>query len=173
MNQVEISRLLHNLIRPGVIDEIDHGDINASPPKPARVRVRAGDIVTDWIPWREQRAGKTRTWNPPTKGEQVLLLAPGGELLGATVLMAINSDAIPAPSDKPEITMMEMPDGAVIQYDHEKMHLEAKLPGTATITAQGAIDVTSADDISITAKNINITAQANVTVTGARIDLNQ
>ncbi|MBB3141208.1 phage baseplate assembly protein V [Halomonas organivorans] len=173
MNQVEINRLLHNLVRPGVIAEVDHGDISVTPPKPARVRVFVGAMKTDWIPWREQRAGKTRTWNPPTEGEQVLLLTPGGELRGATVLTGINSDHIPAPSDKPEITMLVMPDGAVLQYDHDKMHLDASLPGTATINAKGAIDVTSADDISINAKNINITAQATVSVSGARIDLNQ
>lgn len=157
MNQVEINRLLHNLVRPGVIAEVDHGNITASPPKPARVRVFVGAMKTDWIPWREQRAGKTRTWNPPTEGEQVLLLTPGGELRGATVLMGINSDHIPAPSDRPEITMVEMPDGAVLEYDHEKSHLRAELPGDATIDAQGAVTLTAQG---------GATVNADVTING-------
>lgn len=142
MHTVELARLLHNLIRLGTIAEIDHGDAMAAPPRPARVRITTGELLTDWLPWLESRAGATRTWNPPTIGEQVVLLAPGGELAGAVVLGAINSNAYPAPSDDPNLTRWDMPDGAVIEYDHAASHLRASLPGSAAVTAPKGVTVT-------------------------------
>ncbi|WP_445620662.1 phage baseplate assembly protein V [Kushneria sp. Sum13] len=134
MHPVELARLLHNLIRLGTVAEIDHAA--------ARVRVTTGELLTDWLPWLESRAGQTRTWNPPTEGEQVLLLAPGGELAGAVVLGAINSNAHPAVSDDPNLTRWDMPDGAVIEYDHAASHLRADLPGSAAITAPAGVTIT-------------------------------
>ncbi|REC94881.1 phage baseplate assembly protein V [Kushneria indalinina] len=134
MNPVELARLMQNMIRLGTIAEIDHAA--------ARVRVTTGELLTDWLPWCETRAGQTRTWNPPTEGEQVLLLAPGGELAGAVVLGAINSNTHPAAIDDPNLTRWDMPDGAVIEYDHAGQHLRADLPGSAAITAPAGVTVT-------------------------------
>lgn len=134
MHPVELSRLLQNLIRLGTIAEIDH--------TAARVRVRAGGLLTDWLPWLETRAGQSRTWNPPTVGEQVVMLAPGGELAGAVVLGAINSNTHPAATDDPNLTRWDMPDGAVIEYDHAARHLRADLPGSASVTAPKGVTVT-------------------------------
>ncbi|WP_438767897.1 phage baseplate assembly protein V [Kushneria sp. TE3] len=142
MHPVEIARLMQNLIRLGTVAEIDHGDAMAEPPRPGRVRVSTGELLTDWLPWCEARAGQTRTWNPPTAGEQVLLLAPGGELAGAVVLGAINSNAHPAPTDDPKLTRWNMPDGAVIEYDHAASHLRADLPGSAAVTAPKGVTIT-------------------------------
>ncbi|SPJ35252.1 phage baseplate assembly protein V [Kushneria phyllosphaerae] len=134
MHPVELARLMQNMIRLGTVAEIDHAA--------ARVRVTTGDLLTEWLPWCETRAGRTQTWNPPTVGEQVLLLAPGGELAGAVVLGAINSNANPAPTDDPNLTRWDMPDGAVIEYDHAGQHLRADLPGSAAITAPAGVTVT-------------------------------
>ncbi|GHC17592.1 baseplate assembly protein [Kushneria pakistanensis] len=134
MHPVELARLMQNMIRLGTIAEIDHAA--------ARVRVTTGDLLTEWLPWLESRAGQSRTWNPPTIGEQVVLLAPGGELAGAVVLGAINSNAHPAASDDPNLTRLRLPDGAVIEYDHAASHLRADLPGSAAITAPAGVTVT-------------------------------
>ncbi|WP_083941907.1 phage baseplate assembly protein V [Salinicola socius] len=163
MNSVELVRLLNNLIRLGTVKEIDHAA--------ARVRVQSGDLLTDWIPWREQRAGQTRTWNPPTKGEQVVLLAPGGEMRGAVVLMGINSSNNPAPVNDPNLTHWLMPDGAVIEYDHEASHLRATLPGSASVDAQADVTVTTAAALTATAAggatiNANVVINGNVTLNG-------
>ncbi|MGQ7242825.1 phage baseplate assembly protein V [Salinicola sp. V024] len=163
MNSVEIARLLNNLIRIGTVEKIDHAA--------ARVRVQSGDLLTDWIPWREQRAGKTRTWNPPTKGEQVLLFAPGGEMRGAIVVMGINSSENPPPVNDPNLTHWLMPDGAVIEYDHEASHLRATLPGSASIDAQADVTVTTAAKLTATAKggaivNANTVINGNLTLNG-------
>ena len=58
MNLVELLRLIHNLIRLGTIAEVDHAR--------ARVRVQSGELLTNWLPWIEARAGTTRDWDPPT-----------------------------------------------------------------------------------------------------------
>lgn len=162
-NTAELLRLINNLIRYGTIAEIDHDAV--------RVRVRSGDALTDWIRWQEQRAGKTRTWNPPSLGEQVVLLAPGGELRAASVLMSLNTRATPPPSADPNVTMIELPDGAIIRYDHGANHLQATLPGTASIKTKG--DVVVDTDASLTATaaggatiNANVVLNGNLTLNG-------
>ncbi|UMT46983.1 hypothetical protein AOY90_15755 [Escherichia coli] len=42
--------------------------------------------VHDWLQWLTHRAGRSRTWWAPSVGEQVLILAVGGELDTAFVL---------------------------------------------------------------------------------------
>ncbi|MBZ9576725.1 phage baseplate assembly protein V [Modicisalibacter sp. MOD 31.J] len=149
----ELLRLIHNIVRIGTVSEIDPG---APPPdyKPPRVRVATGDITTGWLHWRESRVGTTRTWNPPTPGEQVLVIAPGGILEGAIVMPGIYQKALPPPTPTHDlnVTMVELPDGATLVYDHERSHLEATLPGSATITAQGDIAVTTEAAMTLTAK---------------------
>lgn len=82
--------MLRNMIRTGIIVETDLDT--------GRCRVQTGGIYTDWLPWLTQRAGRSRTWWAPSIGEQVLLLAVGGELDTAFVLPGIFSDDHPAPS---------------------------------------------------------------------------
>ncbi|GHB32890.1 phage baseplate assembly protein V [Salinicola rhizosphaerae] len=156
-NAAELLRLINNLIRYGTIAEIDHDAV--------RVRVRSGDALTDWIRWQEQRAGQTRTWNPPSLGEQVVLLAPGGELRAASVLMSLNTRATPPPSADPNVTMIELPDGAIIHYDHGAHHLQATLPGTATVKTKGDIVVNTDAALTATAAG-GATINANVIING-------
>lgn len=156
-NTAELLRLITNMIRTGTIAEVDHAT--------ARVRVTIGELLTAWLPWLEQRAGTTRTWSPPTVGEQVAVLSPGGDLAAAIVLTGIYRQAHPAPSQSADVWHTVMPDGAVIEYNHQESHLQATLPGSATITAQGVINIESAADI-------NITAAGNIALSAARIDLN-
>lgn len=164
-NVAELLRLINNLIKTGTIAEIDH--------EGPRVRVRSGDLLTNWIPWCERRAGATRDWDPPTIGEQVILLSPGGDPASAVVLCSINSAANPPPVNAANLTHRLYPDGAVIEYDHEAHHLRAVLPGSAEVTADGAVSVTAQGAIDIeSAADISITAAGYITLSGARIDLN-
>lgn len=137
----ELQRLLHNLVRVGVISEVDHG----GPGQPARVRVSIGDLTTDWRPYHECRAGGTTTWSPPTVGEQATVLSPSGDLGAAVVLVGLNSTGHPAPSNSPSLTVTRYQDGAVIQYDHAAHALQATLPagGTATLKAPGSVTIDS------------------------------
>lgn len=107
---LELLRRLENLLRPGTIHAVDHAG--------AHVRVASGDLITNWLPWFERRAGNVRTWCPPSVGEQCLVLSPGGDLSSGMVLVGLNSETYPAPADSPTLHRIEFIDGAVIDYDH-------------------------------------------------------
>lgn len=139
----ELLRLIHNLVRLGTIAQVDHAA--------ARVRVATGEITTGWLPWVEGRAGTTRTWSPPTVGEQVAIIAPGGDTAAAVVLTGLYRTAHPAPSSRGDVFRAVMPDGAVLEYDHAASHLQATLPGSATLDAQGDITVTTPAALTATA----------------------
>ncbi|EFD8868494.1 phage baseplate assembly protein V [Escherichia coli] len=68
----EIMRLITNLIRTGVVTEVDRANWLC--------RVKTGDLETNWINWLTLRAGKSRTWWKPSVGEQVVLFSLGGNL---------------------------------------------------------------------------------------------
>jgi phage baseplate assembly protein V len=128
---VELSRQLANLIRLGHVAEVDHAA--------ARIRVQSGGLLSTWIPWVTPRAGFTRVWNPPTVGEQVLILSPSGELAAGVALAGLYQSAHPAPSDSPTLHRMTFPDGAVIDYDHASHHLEVTGITTAHVIASASI----------------------------------
>lgn len=154
MNMPELLRLIHNLIRTGVIAEVDHGDPAASPPVPPKVRVDIGELTTGWLPWLEQRAGTTKTWCPPTVDEQVLVISPGGDPKAAVVLTGLFRDQNPAPSDSGDHFHAVMPDGAVIDYHHVEHHLTVDVPGDITINATGDVRITAAGDMYLKGRNI-------------------
>ena len=151
MNDVaELFRLISNLIRIGTVFAVDVKT------KPAKVRVASGDLQSNWLPWLELRAGTTRTWNPPTKGEQVLVLCPDGDPAGGVVLTGLNSEAIPAPSASEAEHVTDYPDGARITYDHQ----------AGKLTAVGITSAFVQASESATVQCPEITLDGNVTVTG-------
>lgn len=97
----DVLRKLENLVRTGTIAEVRHELPGAL------VRVPTGKNVTDWRPYHELRAGNTSTWNPPTVGEQVTLLSPGGDLAGALVIGGIHQNDHPALSTDPNKTVTD------------------------------------------------------------------
>ncbi|WP_092519200.1 phage baseplate assembly protein V [Xenorhabdus japonica] len=133
----EIMRLLRNIIRIGVVSEVDTTR--------GMCRVATGDLKTDWIQWLTSRAGNSRTWWAPSAGEQVLLLSIGGELTTAFVLPAIFSNGRPAPSISPQATHIEFPDGAVMEYEPQLGALTVKGIKTAKIEASDSIEMTAMD----------------------------
>lgn len=146
----ELFRLISNLIRIGTVSAVD---LQA---RPAKVRVASGDLETNWLPWLELRAGRTRTWNPPTEGEQVIVFCPDGDPAGGVVLAGLNSEGIPAPSDSAAEHVTDYPDGARITYDHQAGRLTAVGITAAYIEASE----------SATIKCPEIILDGNVTVTG-------
>ncbi len=123
----EILRLLRNLIRIGTVAEVNLTD--------GTCRVATGNNTTTWLHWLTARAGKTRSWNAPSVGEQVLVLCIGGELDTGFVLPGIFSDNNPAPSASADALHWSFPDGAVIEYEPETGALKAEGIQTATIKA--------------------------------------
>ncbi|MEO1852711.1 phage baseplate assembly protein V [Chromohalobacter sp.] len=170
-NVAELLRLIHNLIRLGTVDQVDHDA--------ARVRVISGELVTDWLPWIEGRAGSTRDWDPPTEGEQVIVFSPGGDPAAGVVLTGLYRRAHPAPANSSDVWHRVFPDGAVLEYDHAAHHLRASLPGSAGLTASGdvtvsvggAIEATTESTLTATAAggatiNANTVINGNLTLNG-------
>jgi phage baseplate assembly protein V len=136
MDLVELNRLLHNLLRFGVVASVDHDGGTCT--------VRTGALVTRPLPWLVQRAGDARTWWAPSVGEQVLLLCPGGDTTRGVVQPAIYSNAAPRPAGSDTAHVTTYPDGAVVSYDPETHQLTGTLPagGKVAITADGGVQIT-------------------------------
>ncbi|HGH4686083.1 phage baseplate assembly protein V [Enterobacter bugandensis] len=130
----EISRLLRNIIRTGIVTDIDLNE--------GLCRVQTGGMQTTWLNWLTSRAGRSRVWWAPSVGEQVLLLAIGGELDTAFVLPGIFSDDHPAPSASTDAFHVSFPDGAVIEYELQNSALTVSGIKTANVTASDSITAT-------------------------------
>lgn len=153
-------RLIENMIKVGEVVEIDADQV------PPRVRVACGDTLTDWIPWVSMRAGAVKVWQPPSIGERVVLLSPGGDPARGIALPSIFCDEMATPETSLAKTVTLYPDGARIEYDHEAKALTATLPGTATIRAQGAVSVSCQSPVTVAAP-AGITLTGPVTINGA------
>jgi len=134
-------RDLGDLIRFGSIESVDLAA--------ARCTVRAGDLVTGPIRWIEARAGATRSWSPPSAGEQVLLICAEGEIAAGIALRGIASAAHPPAGDSAR-ELIEYSDGAVLAYDPEAHALEAILPAGAAARLVAPAGLTIEGDVSIT-----------------------
>jgi phage baseplate assembly protein V len=130
----DIARTLANLIRTGIIAEVD-GD-------KARVQL-APNLSTTWLRWVTDRAGDARTWWSPSVGEQVIVLSPDGDLTKGKILGSIYTLDAPAPETNPLVHATHYPDGAVVRYDAEAHALTAILPDGSTATIKA--DLVTAD----------------------------
>jgi len=147
----ELERRLDNLIRLGTVAEVDHAH--------ALCRVQTGGILTTWLPWAPLRAGNTRTWCPPTVGEQVIVLSPSGEPGAGIVLTAVYTAAHDQPSNSPDDHVRLWPDGAIERYNHAKSTYSLDVPVSGLIKIQ------------IGPSSIEMDSNG-VRVTAPRIDLN-
>ena len=73
-------------------------------------------IVTVWLPWLTARAGTVITWSALSLGEQVLLLAPTGDLAQAFVLPAVYQIPQEPPVD-PHVHALLLPAGDVLKIE--------------------------------------------------------
>ena len=161
---VELARRLANLVRYGSIHDVDHAR--------AMARVAYADggngspVLTGWLPFRTAMAGEDRDWRPPSEGEQVILLAPFGELASAIILPGLNARAFPAPDALGAKHVVEYRDGARLEYDAEESTLAFALPGDGAVVTvapdqlileRGACSLLMTDDgISLEAPAIRV-----------------
>lgn len=141
-NLSEITRLLHNLIRLGTIAEVQT--------VPPRARVKTGDNLTDWLPWFASAAGDMSAWRVPSKGEQVMLFSPSGDLAQAVIMPGIYSDDMPAPSDDENTFMYKFPDGTELLVNSSERKL--------IVNSNGQVEV-NAQQIKATAQTVKVSAQ--------------
>jgi hypothetical protein len=140
---------LSTLIRLGTVVSV-----TLSPP---RCVVRYGDPDADEdcetppIRWAAGRAGKTKTWSPPSEGEEVVLLCPDGQIGNAVAILGLPNDTAPPPGHTlAELT--EYGDGARIGYDPESHALTAILPAGATAAIDAPGGITIRGDVTIEGK---------------------
>lgn len=152
----DIAEELGAAIRLGTVAEVD---LSA-----ARIVVDTGDLQTSAIRWIENRAGATRSWSPPSVGEQVVLLCQGGEIAGAVALRGLGQDAFPPPGDSLR-ELVSFSDGAVLAYDPEAHALEALLPAGATVTivARGGVSIDVGDAAVAIRGNVSIDGDLSLT----------
>ncbi|TLX52862.1 phage baseplate assembly protein V [Stutzerimonas nosocomialis] len=141
MNITDLLRRLDNLIRLGTIAAVDHAA--------ARCTVKSGRLTVPNLPWLALRAGSSLDWDPPTVGEQCILLSPSGEPAQGIALVGLYSQQRPAPGNSASLRRRKYPDGAVIDYDHATHTLTATLPGggRAQLVAPGGVSILGNVDI--------------------------
>jgi phage baseplate assembly protein V len=121
----DMNRRIESIVRIGVVADVD--------PDRARCRVASGGLETEWLPWLERRAGTTRDWDPPSVGEQCLLLSPSGDPACGVVLTGIPSDAHRPPSKDKNRWTRVFPDEATESHDHAGHHYALDVPAGGSI----------------------------------------
>ena len=150
-DMTEAERRISNVALMGQVVALDAGR--------ARVRVQAGPITTGWLPFATMRAGHDRTWHPPEPGEQVLLVAPGGDLNQGVVVGSLYRAEHPAPADSEDVSRTLFKDGAVMEYDRAQHHWRLAVPAGGKIVLE------------IGATTLELSDQG-ARLTSPRIDLN-
>lgn len=167
------ARRLHNLIRYGVVAEVDYTGATATYPA-IRVSLQDGELTSDWIPWATLRAGNDRVWDPPEVGEVVLLLSSSGDLANALALPAVFS-AGNQNGDRAGLHRRTYQDGTVVEYDRQSHTLTVDTTdttghvvirtGTASIEASGTVSVQAGGAVTVQ-------AGGQVSISGSTVRLN-
>lgn len=145
----ELERRLANVMVKGTVVAADYAA--------GRVRVKSGDLTSDWLPWATLRAGQDRTWSAPDIGEQVIVVSPSGEPAAGVVLPALFSTAAPAPADKATVTRTVYGDGTVVEHDRETSAMAITLPaaGSWTLTVGPTVVEFSAAGMKLVAPDVD------------------
>lgn len=143
----ELARKLANLIRIGKIVEVDYAK--------ARAKVKLGPLTTNFLPWLIGCAGSDQSWQPLDVGEQVLVLAPNGELNCGVIIPSLYQVASPAPTNSKNKHVVLFSDGSKVEFDKETSSLSLNIKGNINITVAG--------NANITAKQTTITGNATIT----------
>lgn len=154
----DLQQRLANLFRVGTVHSINY--------ETARLRVAFGSgNVSGWVPWMTSRAGAVREWNPPSVGEQVCLINPGGAMnAGFALPGGIYRTAAPANGDTGGHYELDLPEagawkvrigdvavtyvngsiklivgGAVMEIAAGKLTFQGDIEVTGQITATGDV----------------------------------
>nr|DAN73760.1 MAG TPA: baseplate assembly protein V [Caudoviricetes sp.] len=138
------NRRIESIIRFGLIAEVDYAQ--------AKARVKCGEILTDFIPFITMRSGTTKTWSPPTQGEQCVILAASGELTTACIITGLYTQN--SPSHSADEHVIEFADGAKITYNQSS--------GALVVTGIKTASITAANQIDIDCPTINIKGNMNI-----------
>lgn len=149
----DLQRRLANLITFGSISQVNYQN--------AKARVKIGEIETTWLPW-VMRDGNDKNWHGIDVGEQIIILAPSGDLNQGIILPSICKSQICQDGD---LYIMKFEDGSVINFNRKTGNLMAEVTGDATIKVQKSLIAESGKAAKVKAPEI--TLDGEVTITGS------
>ncbi len=129
----ELERRVGQMVVRGKIKEVD--------PSKALAKVEYGEgLATGWLPWKPIRTGKAIVWWVPEVGEGVTVISEGDLVLGEIYPGSYHNE-FKAPSDDPDLFLVQFGDGAEISYQRKEHALKAILPdsGTTELKSKGGI----------------------------------
>lgn len=124
----DMERRLANVASLGTVTETDYSDA-----KKPRVRVKIGKQTTGWLAFSTGSASGNGEWNPLHSGEQVVLLAPSGDLAQAVIVGRVNSNNAQAPDTDPNVTARTWEDGAREEYNRQAHAKKITVPDGGSI----------------------------------------
>lgn len=150
MNQTsfDLERRLQSFVNRGIVTQVDHAR--------ACCRVKIDGLETDWLAFASPRMGKVKIWNPPSVGEQVLVISETGELATGLVITSFDYANCPMPSENPDTVEMHCPDGAAFIYDQSTHALTVSLPDDSITKIASSHIQLSATDVDITCANYRV-----------------
>lgn len=153
----DLERRLNAMVMVGTILAVDH--------VARKLRVQVGEIRTAWLSWPVEMGRNFRRWRPLREGQQVILSSPSGDPAQAVITGMLYSLALPAPSDNPDVDLVEFDDGARFQYD-SAAHEYISETGGSRITMDR-------DRILLSSNGSTLELDgAGIRLNGTRIDLN-
>ncbi|OAT26724.1 phage baseplate assembly protein V [Buttiauxella ferragutiae ATCC 51602] len=120
----DIQRRLNNLVRSGVIAEVQ--------PSPLRVKVKIGDLVTDWLRPQMPAAGPVSVSYFPSAGEAVQVISESGDLRNGVVHLGLHNASNEPPTTEPGVYKIRFSDGTFVSYDINDTVLVIELMGGET-----------------------------------------
>lgn len=148
----DIRRRLENIVRIGRVAACDYQN--------ARVRVRIGEVVTNWLPWLTTRAGGDLSWWAPEEGEQVLVFSPSGETALGVCLPSIYQSSAAAPSTDPDVSKVVFSNGSTVEHNRATGALRVEVPGggLVKVVSGGNVSVEAVGEITLKASKLLIDA---------------
>ncbi len=166
----EILQRINDLER-AVSETVVRGKISEIDPNKQLVRVAYGSaekpMLTAWLPVKPLRSGKAIVWWFPEIGEGVTVISPGNLLLGEVYPGSYHGE-FPAPSNNPELFLVEFGDGSKVSHDREN--------GKLTVVNVGDVEITTQQNLTInTTGNATVNAEKKVSInsTAKNISLNE
>lgn len=151
----EIERMMSNLLRVGVISELDEAN--------ARVKMKVGGLSTDWLPWGVARAGATRTWSAPRVGDQHVLFSPYGDPAQGIVGPAVYQESQPAPAASKDQEHILLPDGSTVDYNSATNTLTISVSGNGNVVINCKhATVNATEDVTANTKTATVNASTKV-----------
>ncbi|EUB97303.1 baseplate assembly protein V [Rhizobium sp. CF080] len=125
----------NSMFREGVVTSVDAENYTAI--------VDAHGIESKPVPWLQQ-AGEINEWTPPSKGQRVVLVSPGGDMGKAFILPGGFTDEVKQPHDKGAEKRVKI-GGCVLTQSASGLILE--VDGTKFEFTAGGFKQTNGDQI--------------------------